>query len=365
MIRHLFLCTLMGLSNASPDCSQGFTYHGCAVVDLSSLGNPLVFSDSILSPEACQKACQGHEVAALFPDCCRCGDHLEAVTPINDATCDFACMNDPTVGMCGSTCEPDVSTVYTKSPPEVNSPPTPGNSIVPTPPDDSTASNQNHNSPPAVDTPSGPGVSLPSDDQMPTGDASGYAPGRGPPPNPKSVNPNPGSQAPPAEHLPQDPTTKSPWVSPGPLDPGTSAQTGDTEPVDSAGPQTSTQPQPGGPDASPYEGSPGPLASYTPDQTESPPTPAGSPLRTGESPGSVNAPERPPADTPLMPNAINITDNSPNPDTAPWPDPSSGLITTEGDPPGPSLITGSGATVLTTPAVIWSSTMVVLILISS
>ncbi len=65
---HLVLAAFAALSQASPDCSEGFTYHGCAVVDLNSLGNPLVFTDGVLSPEACQKACQGYQLAALFPE---------------------------------------------------------------------------------------------------------------------------------------------------------------------------------------------------------------------------------------------------------------------------------------------------------
>ncbi|KAH8176488.1 hypothetical protein LIA77_04906 [Sarocladium implicatum] len=64
----LALSTLASLALASPECPEGFTYHGCAVVDLYSLGNPLVFSDSALTPEACQKACESHSVAALFPE---------------------------------------------------------------------------------------------------------------------------------------------------------------------------------------------------------------------------------------------------------------------------------------------------------
>jgi hypothetical protein len=45
-----------------------FSYQGCSSIDPSCFGNALVFSDSRLTPEACQHACQGHQFAALLPE---------------------------------------------------------------------------------------------------------------------------------------------------------------------------------------------------------------------------------------------------------------------------------------------------------
>ena len=53
----------------SPDVSaepQLFHYHGCAKVDLSGFGDAITFSDGMLTHDACQAACEGHSIAALF-----------------------------------------------------------------------------------------------------------------------------------------------------------------------------------------------------------------------------------------------------------------------------------------------------------
>jgi hypothetical protein len=67
----------------------------------------------------------------------------------------------------------------------------------------------------------------------------------------------------------------------------------------------------------------------------------------------VNVPEPEQADGTPVPNQGNMTDGRPPPDTQPWPNPSGGLIT-EGDPPGPSLVTGADAAGLAMPVgLIW------------
>lgn len=53
----------------SPEVSPGpplFHYHGCAEVDLSGFGDAIAFSDGTLTHAACQTACEGHSIAALF-----------------------------------------------------------------------------------------------------------------------------------------------------------------------------------------------------------------------------------------------------------------------------------------------------------
>lgn len=55
-------------SSPGPDTPTLFHYHGCAEVDLSSFGDAITFSDDTLTHAACQAACQGHSIAALFPE---------------------------------------------------------------------------------------------------------------------------------------------------------------------------------------------------------------------------------------------------------------------------------------------------------
>ena len=49
-------------------CISAFNYLGCSSVDVSCFGEPIVFSDGRLTPEACQAACLSHNFAALFPE---------------------------------------------------------------------------------------------------------------------------------------------------------------------------------------------------------------------------------------------------------------------------------------------------------
>lgn len=50
-------------------CHEGiFHYQGCAEVDLSHFTDPIVFSDGLLTHDACQLACEGQAYAALFAE---------------------------------------------------------------------------------------------------------------------------------------------------------------------------------------------------------------------------------------------------------------------------------------------------------
>lgn len=118
----------------APETPTPFHYHGCAEVDLSSFGDAITFSDGTLTHAACQAACQGHSIAALFPEyayfytsrnielthgsSCRCGDDYDAFSPLESSACDYPCMGDPAYGMCGSDCPtkgPGISTIYITS----------------------------------------------------------------------------------------------------------------------------------------------------------------------------------------------------------------------------------------------------------
>ncbi|EHK15348.1 uncharacterized protein TRIVIDRAFT_64737 [Trichoderma virens Gv29-8] len=94
-----------------------FSYQGCASIDPACFGKPIAFPNGPLTPETCQLACQGHQFAALLPDCCRCGDDANGVHPTDEAKCDYPCMGDSTLGMCGSICpgnSPVIANVYTR-----------------------------------------------------------------------------------------------------------------------------------------------------------------------------------------------------------------------------------------------------------
>lgn len=52
----------------SPEVASLFHYQGCAEVDLTGFGDPITFADGTLTHEACQTSCQGHSIAALFPE---------------------------------------------------------------------------------------------------------------------------------------------------------------------------------------------------------------------------------------------------------------------------------------------------------
>ncbi|KYK56488.1 hypothetical protein DCS_03488 [Drechmeria coniospora] len=77
-----------------------FTYLGCSKVDLTCFGKPMTFSNG-LTPETCQRACQGHLLAAIFPDSCRCGDDANSITIIDESVCDHPCMGNAALGACG------------------------------------------------------------------------------------------------------------------------------------------------------------------------------------------------------------------------------------------------------------------------
>ncbi|KAM0259861.1 hypothetical protein ACHAQJ_003105 [Trichoderma viride] len=97
-----------------------FSYQGCSSIDPSCFGNAIVFSDGRLTPESCQLACHGHQFVALLPDSCRCGDDANGIHPTEEAKCDYPCMGDSTLGMCGSICPentPVIANIYTRATP--------------------------------------------------------------------------------------------------------------------------------------------------------------------------------------------------------------------------------------------------------
>ncbi|PHH64749.1 hypothetical protein CDD81_4011 [Ophiocordyceps australis] len=116
-----FLSVLAQTNHVTPS----FTYVGCSQVDLSCFGSPAVIPDGRITPEACQVACKGHHYAALFPDACRCGDDVKAVKPVDESVCNYPCMGDGNLGMCGSVCPaegPGIANVYGCSSSQVNAP---------------------------------------------------------------------------------------------------------------------------------------------------------------------------------------------------------------------------------------------------
>ncbi|PHH80742.1 hypothetical protein CDD82_1533 [Ophiocordyceps australis] len=115
----------LGVLAQTTHVSPSFTYVGCSKVDLSCFGSPVVMPDGRITPEACQAACKGHHFAALFPDACRCGDDVKAVTPVDESVCNYGCMGDGNLGMCGSVCPaegPGIANVYGCSSSQVNAP---------------------------------------------------------------------------------------------------------------------------------------------------------------------------------------------------------------------------------------------------
>lgn len=57
---------VLGAFAQSPHSIPGFQYSGCSSIDLSCFGDPIVFPDGCVTPEACQKACEGSLFAALL-----------------------------------------------------------------------------------------------------------------------------------------------------------------------------------------------------------------------------------------------------------------------------------------------------------
>ncbi|XWW97535.1 hypothetical protein V2A60_005519 [Cordyceps javanica] len=115
----LVISWVLGAFAQNPHSIPGFHYIGCSSIDLSCFGAPIVFPDGCVTPEACQKACEGFEVAALLNEECRCGHDLSAITPQDEGMCDHACDNNPLLGCCGNSCpqdNPGIANVYGKEP---------------------------------------------------------------------------------------------------------------------------------------------------------------------------------------------------------------------------------------------------------
>ncbi|RFU74980.1 twinfilin-1 [Trichoderma arundinaceum] len=116
----IFLLAFIGVTRVfsqSIHSTGAFSYQGCSSIDPSCFGDPIVFSDGRLTPESCQLACQGHQFVALLPDSCRCGDDANGIQPTDEAKCDYPCMGDGTLGMCGSICPentPVIANIYTR-----------------------------------------------------------------------------------------------------------------------------------------------------------------------------------------------------------------------------------------------------------
>ncbi|KAG8414609.1 Twinfilin-1 [Metarhizium acridum] len=79
---------------------------------------PVLLNGEPITPEMCQRACLGHQFAALFPTDCRCGDDANVIKPLDERACNNPCLGDPNHGMCGSICPaegPAIANVYTKT----------------------------------------------------------------------------------------------------------------------------------------------------------------------------------------------------------------------------------------------------------
>lgn len=50
----------------SPHSSSGFDYKACSTIDISCFSDPVDLLDGLVTPEACQAACQGYQFAALL-----------------------------------------------------------------------------------------------------------------------------------------------------------------------------------------------------------------------------------------------------------------------------------------------------------
>ncbi|KAH6606877.1 hypothetical protein Trco_006030 [Trichoderma cornu-damae] len=113
-MKGIFLLALVGVTRIGGQTTHStgaFSYQGCSSIDPSCFGDLIVFSDGRLIPESCQLACQGHQFAALLPDSCRCGDDANGIHLIDDAKCDYPCMGDSSLGMCGSICPEKTSAI--------------------------------------------------------------------------------------------------------------------------------------------------------------------------------------------------------------------------------------------------------------
>lgn len=131
----LVISWVLGAFAQSPHSIPGFKYTGCSTIDISCFGDPIIFPDGCVTPEACQRACEGFQFAALLNEYiffplmfrsisnifreCRCGNDSSAVTSQDESKCDHACQNNPLIGCCGNSCpeeNPGTANVYGKEP---------------------------------------------------------------------------------------------------------------------------------------------------------------------------------------------------------------------------------------------------------
>ncbi|KAM3515287.1 hypothetical protein MY11210_001028 [Beauveria gryllotalpidicola] len=115
----LVISWVLGAFAQSPHSIPGFQYTGCSSIDLSCFGDPIIFPDGCVTPEACQKACEGFLFAVLLNEECRCGNDSTAISSKDESMCDHACQNNPLLGCCGNSCpdeNPGIANVYGKEP---------------------------------------------------------------------------------------------------------------------------------------------------------------------------------------------------------------------------------------------------------
>lgn len=62
----LVISCVLGAFAQSTHSISGFHYNGCSSIDISCFGEPVTFPDGCVTPEACQKACEGFQLAALL-----------------------------------------------------------------------------------------------------------------------------------------------------------------------------------------------------------------------------------------------------------------------------------------------------------
>lgn len=67
----VLLIAVLGIAGTLSQESYGsdsFSYWGCASVDPTGFGEPIVFPAGQLTPEVCQAACEGQMFAAVSPE---------------------------------------------------------------------------------------------------------------------------------------------------------------------------------------------------------------------------------------------------------------------------------------------------------
>lgn len=57
-----------GTPTPIPEDLPVYKYHGCAIVDPNGFSNPVPFAEGLLTHEACQDACEGTRVVAIFAE---------------------------------------------------------------------------------------------------------------------------------------------------------------------------------------------------------------------------------------------------------------------------------------------------------